>query len=152
MERLDYNDLSKGMLEIAWGFGPKGLDGSCCRNLSMAEFLALESISQVSQCPVQQVGYSLGFTKSGATRVVNKLATKGYVTKKMATSDARVCCLEVTTEGFAILGEAFQRYEVMLQDLFEELEPQEAEGIKRSLLTFARVLEIRRRKTSEAEN
>jgi len=30
MERQDYKNLGKGMLEIAWGFGPKGLDGTCC--------------------------------------------------------------------------------------------------------------------------
>jgi len=111
----------------------------------MVEFLALESISQVEQCPVRQVGYSLGFTKSGAKRVVGKLATKGYVTKKMALNEARVCCLEVTAAGFAILEEAFQLYEVMLQDLFEELDPQEAEGIKQSLMTFARMFGQRRR-------
>ncbi|MDD3059135.1 MAG: MarR family transcriptional regulator [Sphaerochaeta sp.] len=151
MAQSDYNALSRGLLEIAWGFGPKGLDGSCCQNLGMAEFLALENISKVNECPVQQVGYSLGFTKSGATRVVNKLAAKGYVTKTMGDKDARVCCLTVTENGRAILEEAFRRYGVLLQALFADIAVQERESVKQALLTFASVLEEQRQKTSEAE-
>ena len=71
------SELSRSLLEIVWHFGPKGLNGECCDNLTMPEFIALDKVSSTKDCPVQDIGISLGFTKSGATRVVNRLEKKG---------------------------------------------------------------------------
>ena len=35
--------VSRALREIVWQFGPKGLDGQCCQDLSMPEYLANES-------------------------------------------------------------------------------------------------------------
>lgn len=48
----------------------------------MPEFIALDKIFNTKNCPVQDIGLALGFTKSGATRIVNRLEKKGYVQKK----------------------------------------------------------------------
>jgi MarR family 2-MHQ and catechol resistance regulon transcriptional repressor len=96
MTQSTISDISRALIEIAWHFGPKGLNGECCENLTMPEFIALDKISTTSQCAVQDVGYSLGFTKSGATRIVNRLEKKGYVQKIKSHEDARICCVEIT--------------------------------------------------------
>jgi DNA-binding MarR family transcriptional regulator len=110
MTQSTISDISRALIEIAWHFGPKGLNGECCENLTMPEFIALDKISTTSQCAVQDVGYSLGFTKSGATRIVNRLEKKGYVQKIKSHEDARVCCVEITKSGERVLSSANSRY------------------------------------------
>ena len=140
MERADFKKLSKSLLDIAWIFGPKGLDGVCCQDLGMAEFLALDGISRIADCPVYQVGHTLGFTKSGATRVVNRLVSKGYILKRTAGHDARVCCLAVTERGFTILFDAYARYESILEHVFKDLDHKAVDRMKEALLMFASLI------------
>lgn len=104
------SDICRSLIEIAWHFGPKDLNGECCENLTMPEFIALDKVSTTSHCAVQDVGYSLGFTKSGATRIVNRLEKKGYVQKVKSHEDARVCCVKITKSGERILSSVNSRY------------------------------------------
>lgn len=140
MAETENKELSRILLDIAWSFGPKGLDDACCDDLTMVEFLALDGISRVVECPVHQVGHSLGFTKSGATKIVNRLVAKGYVSKRMAAHDARVCCLEVTSNGQRILAEAYARYEDILKNLFTDLEAEAVKQMKEALIMFGELL------------
>ncbi|MDD2320911.1 MAG: MarR family transcriptional regulator [Geobacteraceae bacterium] len=110
MEQNSISDISRSLIEIAWHFGPKGLNGECCEDLTMPEFIALDKVSTTSNCAVQDVGYSLGFTKSGATRIVNRLKKKGYVHKVKSHEDARICCVEITESGERVLASANSRY------------------------------------------
>lgn len=61
------SDLSRSFIKIVWYFGPQGLNGECCGNITMPEFIALDKISVTPDCTVQDVGNILRFTKSGAT-------------------------------------------------------------------------------------
>lgn len=121
MVKTSISDLSRSLIEIAWYFGPKGLNGECCDNLTMPEFIALDKISTTPDCPVQDVGHSLGFTKSGATRIVNRLEKKGYVKKVRSPEDARVCCIQIANKGEQVLESANSRYMVQFQDLVSKM-------------------------------
>ena len=110
MKKTEISELSRSLIEIAWYFGPKGLNGECCDNLTMPEFIALEKVSTSPDCSVQNIGYSLGFTKSGATRIVNRLEKKSYVEKVRSIEDARICCVEITKKGEQVLTAANSRY------------------------------------------
>ena len=127
MSRVIISDLSRSLMEIAWHFGPRGLNGECCENLSMPEFLALDKVSTTRDCRVQNVGNSIGFTKSGATRIVNRLEKKGYVKKVKSHEDARVCCVVITDSGENVIKAADARYleqfEKLLSKMPEKFEP-----------------------------
>ena len=110
METSAISDISRSLIEIAWHFGPKGLHGECCENLTMPEFIALDKVATTPNCAVQDVGYALAFTKSGATRIVNRLEKKGYVKKVKSIEDGRVCCVETTKSGEHVLFSANARY------------------------------------------
>ncbi len=148
MEKTAINELSRSLLDIAWSFGPKGVNEACCEDLSMVEFLALDGIFGLVECPVHQVGHSLGFTKSGATRIVNRLVAKGYVTKQTAGYDGRVCCLEATSRGRKVLSETYARYENIIKTLFTDLDPKLVKHMKESLIMFSKLLT---QETSTAE-
>lgn len=121
MEKAAISDISRSLIEIAWHFGPKGLNGECCENLTMPEFIALDKISTTSHCAVQDVGYSLGFTKSGATRIVSRLEKKGYIQKIKSHEDARVCCVEITKSGERVLASANSRYMEQFHTIAEKM-------------------------------
>lgn len=131
------SELSRAVMEIAWYFGPKGPDGRCCRDLSMPEFLALESVVSTHDCAVQSVGRTLGFTKSGATRIVNRLEKKGYVRKVRSRDDGRVCCLALTAGGKNILRDVDRRYADSLDQLLSRMSAREKQQAETTLLAIA---------------
>ena len=63
--------------EIVWRFGAQGIKGECCGDLTAPEFRALRLASAQDKCSMQHIAQGLGFTKSGATRVVDRLALVG---------------------------------------------------------------------------
>ncbi len=140
MNKTQMPELSRALIEIVWHFGPKGLDGQCCENLSLPEFLALDKVAGTKDCPVQEVGHALGFTKSGATRIVNRLEKKGYVEKVRSDEDARVCCVIVTKDGERILKSATERYSKELERIVSRMPEESLPKMKELLITMARLL------------
>jgi len=115
------SELVRSLVEIAWHFGPRGLNDECCDDLTMAEFIALDRVAAMQDCPVNDVGSSLGFTKSGATRVVNRLEKKGYANRIRSSEDARVCCVEITDAGKQVLLSADSRYMKQFDELVSRM-------------------------------
>lgn len=111
------SELNRSLLKIVWKFGPKGLEDECCDSLTLPEFMALEKISTTRDCPVRGAGTPLGFSKSGATRVVGRLEKKGYVVKIRSAEDTRVCCVKITAKGERTLCSANRHYEKEFSDL-----------------------------------
>lgn len=140
MKQKPISSLSRSLIEIAWHFGPKGLNGECCENLTMPEFIALDKVSTRSNCAVQDVGNSLGFTKSGATRVVNRLEKKGYVRKIKSHDDARVCCVEITKSGEGVLSSADSRYIKQFHSIVAKMPEHSLADIVKMLSAMANAL------------
>ncbi len=140
MNTIQMPELSRALIEIVWHFGPKGLDGQCCGNLSLPEFLALDKVADTNDCPVQDVGLTLGFTKSGATRIVNRLEKKGYVEKIRSYEDARVCCVVITKDGESVLKSATEKYSKELERLLSRMPEESWPRMTELLITMASVL------------
>ncbi len=140
MSKTTISELSRALIEIAWYFGPKGLNGKCCDNLSMPEFLALDKISTTRDCRIQNVGNFLGFTKSGATRIVNRLGKKGYVQRKKSLEDGRVCCVVITRDGGKVLEDADVRYAKQFEELISGMPEKIGPKTKEVLTAIAKTL------------
>jgi DNA-binding MarR family transcriptional regulator len=106
----------------------------------MPEFIALDKVFTTSNCAVQDVGYSLGFTKSGATRIVNRLEKKGYVRKVKSHEDSRVCCVEITKSGERILLSANSRYMKQFYTIVEKMPEYTLADIVKLLTAMANAL------------
>jgi DNA-binding MarR family transcriptional regulator len=133
-------ELSRALIEIVWQFGPKGLDGECCEDLSMPEYLALETSANTNDCPVQHIGNQLGFTKSGATRIVNRLEKKGYIQKVRSYEDARICCVVPTDKGKKTLEGVAKYYADRLSAVLAKVPPDKSANIADALLEIASAL------------
>jgi DNA-binding MarR family transcriptional regulator len=120
--------------EIAWNFGSHGVNGECCGDLSLVEFIAIKRIYSTADISVQQLGNALNFTKSGATRVINRLEKKGYVARVSSQEDGRVCCVSVTEKGKVTLLQITKNYSDYLADVLKNMEPAGIDQIKSSLM------------------
>jgi DNA-binding MarR family transcriptional regulator len=132
--------VSRALREIVWQFGPKGLDGQCCQDLSMPEYLALETAAMTTDCPVQDIGARLGFTKSGATRIVNRLEKKGYIQKCRSSEDGRICCVMPTEKGRQILANESRIYMEKLEAVLEKTPEGKSDNIRTAIVSMAEVL------------
>lgn len=127
-----YNSLQ----EIAWQFGSRGINGECCEDLSFIEFMALKRVYENAEISIQEVGNNLNITKSGATKIINRLEQKGYVTRKTSTADGRVCCLHTTYNGIQIMNSIISKNTLYIEKILNQLDPNSIEEIEAALKTF----------------
>jgi len=123
-------DIYNFLQEIAWHFGNHGFEGECCEDLSMVEFMALKKAYENNDFSIQEIGSALNFTKSGATRIIDRLENKGYVTRERSSIDGRVCCIPVTIKGTEIITRVMDKKARDLDEMLKELEPQIVDNIK----------------------
>jgi len=140
MPKTGFDATGRALAQIAWHFGPKKPFGECCEDLTMPEFLALDKISVTPACPVHEIGIVLGFSKSGATRVVNRLEKKGYIRRVRSSEDARVCCVKITDGGAAVLLSAKDSYQKRFEKIIEEIPQDTARQIINSISLLAAAL------------
>lgn len=126
-------DIYNSLQEIAWCFGSHGINGECCEDLSFVEFMALKKVCENADISIQEIGSALNFTKSGATRIVNRLENKGYVARENSAIDGRICCVLITGKGIEIVSKIIENYMVYLEDVLKEFEPQKVEHIREAL-------------------
>lgn len=135
-------DLSLLIREITWNFGARGLKGECCGDLSQPEFRALCLASERQQCSMQDIAKDLGFTKGGATRVVNRLEKKGYIERQRSREDGRVCCVKVTAPGSMLVKTVNREKEDRITKIMASVDPGMQEVIKTALQSFVQAMRI----------
>lgn len=116
--------------ELAWHFGSHGLNGECCGDLSLVEFMALKKAYEKKDLSIQEFGSALKFTKSGATRIINRLESKGYVIRLRSDIDGRVCCVNLTVKGSEAVSKIIERYTAYIGDILKDQEPEVIDNVK----------------------
>ena len=136
MDLRSTEDISTLIREITWHFGARGLKGECCGNLSHPEYRALCMVSEKSKCSMQMLAKSLGFTMSGASRVIDRLEKKGYAKRKRIPEDGRVCCIEITNPGETVIKGLNQENENHINKIMSKIDPAMQEIIGTALRSF----------------
>jgi DNA-binding MarR family transcriptional regulator len=126
-------DIYNSLQEIAWHFGSHGINGECCYDLSFVEFMALKKLHGNNEFSIHEIGNALNFTKSGATRIINRLENKGYAVRKNSPIDGRICCVSITTKGMEAISRIMENYTAYLEDVLKEFAPQKVEQIRDAL-------------------
>ncbi|MGV8124796.1 MAG: MarR family winged helix-turn-helix transcriptional regulator [Candidatus Xenobiia bacterium LiM19] len=99
MDAQQARDLVELLDEVLWKFGGQSPEGYCCEDVSYVEYRALRIVARAETCAMQNIGQQLGFTKSGATRIIDRLERKGYAQRERYKEDHRVCCVTLTDAG-----------------------------------------------------
>jgi len=134
MDEQRGRDLAELLDEIIGRFGSQGADGYCCEDVSYVEYRALRVLAKSGDSTVQGLGQQLGLTKSGATRVVDRLERRDYVCRKRNEADHRVCCVTLTDQGHALVERITRDFAEKTADSLERLD----EGMRDVLLASLR--------------
>jgi MarR family 2-MHQ and catechol resistance regulon transcriptional repressor len=140
MESVSVKNFAVLIKDIVWHFGAQGLDGQCCVNLSTPEARALRLISNRQFCSMQEIARGLSFSKSGATRVIDRLEKKGLVRRKRSPEDGRVCCVEIAAPGEALIGQIDQENERQIEKILSKLEPSMQQVVQASLYSLVQAI------------
>ena len=127
--------------EISWHFGNHGFDGECCEDLSLIEFMALKMAYDNNDFSIQEIGNALKLTKSGASRIIDRLENKGYVNRKRSPVDGRVCCIPVDVKGAELLTRMLEKNTGDLDTKLKDLEPEMINQIKDTLQVLVETIQ-----------
>ena len=122
--------------EIVWKFGIHVQDNSCCHGLAYVEIRTLKEISSEPDCSMQTIAQKLGFTKSGATRVVDRLEKKGLAMRRRSEADGRVCCVSPTEKGHEALEEINGNAHAKMDAIVEKIDAPMRQIILTALESF----------------
>ncbi len=111
--------LGDVLTDLAWHCSPNGQFSDCYEGLSLADYRTLKIAAGEQrcdrECSMQLLITSLGFTKGGVTRIVDRLENQGLVDRCRLAEDGRICCVLLTESG----RETFERIESTLRTRIE---------------------------------
>jgi DNA-binding MarR family transcriptional regulator len=131
--KVKIRELLDLLQEAAWIFGNRAFDGACSEGLSYMEYQALVEMERTENCSIQNIGNAINFTKSGATRIIDRLERKGYARRQRSPADGRVCCVAITSRGKSVTSKITENYAAYLDDVLKDLDVRSLEMIADAL-------------------
>ena len=130
------SDIYNLIQELSWYFGNHGFDGECCDDLSLVEFMAVKKIFSEEEITIQEIGNALNVTKSAASKIINRVESKGYVLRKRSSIDGRVCCVGITDKGVEAIKRIEEQYTDYVGKMLKDYETDMVSDIKRIMETL----------------
>lgn len=75
------------------------------KRIGLAPLRALQALDRLGPSLVTELGEDLGLLPSTASRLSDRLADAGYITRRVAPTNRRATLLELTDAGHAVLDE-----------------------------------------------
>lgn len=126
-------DVYNLIQELSWYFGNQGFNGECCEDLSLVEFMALKKVYEHDNITIQEIGRLLNCTKSGASKIIDRIETKGYVLREQSSVDGRICCVTITAQGLEIITKIVEKYTAYVGEMLKDRDSQTIESVKTAL-------------------
>ena len=142
MNRIMF-DIYNLIQELSWCFGSQGLGGKYCGDLSFIEFIALKKLCEHDDITVQEMAKKLNITKSGTSKIIDRLENKSYVFREPSPVDGRVCYIRITDKGVNEVSKIIKRYTDYVSEMLKDLDPIVLDHIKK-VLELLVILEARR--------
>jgi DNA-binding MarR family transcriptional regulator len=135
-------DIYNMIQELSLYFGSNGFDGKCCIDLSLIEFNALKKIFKKENIMIQETGNALNITKSGASKIIDRLENKNYVSRLKSPIDGRICCVVITETGKMAIKKIEEQYIDYIGEILKDFKPEEIDNLT---ILMTRLLESVRR-------
>ena len=139
-------DIYNLIQELSWCFGSQGLGGKYCGDLSFIEFIALKKLCEYDDITVLEMAKKLNITKSGTSKIIDRLENKGYVYRENSPVDGRVCYIRITDKGVNEVSKIIKLYTDYISEMLKDLDPIVLDHIKK-VLELLVILEARRVKS-----
>ena len=132
--------LYDALVTLSHHFSTSCCESSHCEEFTLIDYLALRSIQNQPECSIQTVGQSLGFTKSGATRVIKRLQARNMISICVNPDDSRIKCLSLTELAENCLQSVISLQEKRMDKLLQKMEPETAKQLTQGLQTLVQQL------------
>ncbi len=106
-------------------------------NLTIAEANAIYVIGPHEPKTMKQIAEALGVAVSTPTRTIDRLVEKGLVNRNVGKKDRRKLLIQLTPEGKDLLERMDEEGMLMARKMFENLQDEEIESLKRILLKIS---------------
>jgi DNA-binding MarR family transcriptional regulator len=127
------SDIYNLIQELSWYFGNQGFNGECCEDLSLVEFMALKNVHDKNNSTIQEIGNALNITKSGVSKIIDRLENKEYVLREQSLIDGRVCCVKITGKGIEAITNIVGHYTDYVGEMLKDFEPDAVDNVKNVL-------------------
>ena len=101
--------------------------------LGLSDFGVLEVLLHKGPLPVNTIGPIVDLTPGSISIAVDRLFTKGLVSRVESTEDRRVRIVTLTPRGQALIDSAFRKHSGQMKRVFSELSPEELRGLETAL-------------------
>jgi MarR family transcriptional regulator, 2-MHQ and catechol-resistance regulon repressor len=115
----------------------------CCDDVTVSQCYVLKELGDQGTLDMTALARRMCLKASTLTRVVDQLERKGLALRRRLQADRRVCCVELTAKGGALL----KRMESMIRrsekDVLSKLSKADREGLLHSLRILNDALDAR---------
>jgi len=101
--------------------------------LTMNEFSVLEVLNTYERLMVNEIIQKVLIPNSSLTYVLERLESKGYISRIQCTSDKRAFYISITTEGKSLMNEILPKHFKFIQNVYGVLSDNEVEELNRLL-------------------
>jgi MarR family 2-MHQ and catechol resistance regulon transcriptional repressor len=101
--------------------------------LGDTDFRVLEVLLHKGPLPVNTIGPIVDLTPGSISIAVDRLFSKGLVSRVESTQDRRVRIVALSPLGKDLIGSAFRKHSAQMKTVFAELDPEELRGLETAL-------------------
>ncbi|WP_227999867.1 MarR family winged helix-turn-helix transcriptional regulator [Mycolicibacterium sp. P1-5] len=106
------------------------------KRVGLPTLRALQSLQRLGPSLVTELGEDLDLVPSSASRLSDRLADAGLITRSVAPHNRRATILELTDAGQAILDEVVAKRTDLFRDVSEEMSSEEREQFLSGAMAF----------------
>lgn len=146
----DSEDLYEALNQLVRAHQFRDRGRICCYDVSVTQCYALETLVKKGDLRLQNLAEEMFLDKSTASRVIETLKRKGYVSRIEDDEDRRAVRIQATSAGRAL----YQKIRADLiseeRSMIENLTPEVRQGALKLLAQITKATEIRYNPPSEA--
>ena len=101
--------------------------------LGLSDFGVLEILLRKGPLPVNTIGPIVDLVPGSISAAVDRLVTRGLVSRVESTEDRRVRIVALTPQGKELIASATRKHSGQMKRVFSELSPEELRGLEVAL-------------------
>jgi DNA-binding MarR family transcriptional regulator len=106
------------------------------KQIGLAPLRALQSLERLGPSLVSELGEDLALVPSSASRLSDRLAEAGFITRRVAPNNRRATLLELTDAGRAVLDDLVAQRVTLLSRVAEQMNQRQRDQLLRGAEAF----------------
>jgi DNA-binding MarR family transcriptional regulator len=116
------SDIVNSIQDLSWYFSNQGFDDKCCEGLTLVEYMTLKKVNGTQKLTMQEIAMTLNLTKSGISKVIDRLECRNYVVREQSMVDGRVYYVVITESGVNAIKNVTDRYNTYLMEALDAVD------------------------------